>query len=96
MALRTVSGAPWPYRVEPATLGKMEARSAIIRRTVRCATGLSGVPPEQRLSAPTVDSAKGIVRNSAAIESEAQKSEGTELSGAARRQRSPTVNCSEP
>jgi hypothetical protein len=26
----TVSGAPGPYRVKPATLGKIEARSAII------------------------------------------------------------------
>jgi hypothetical protein len=40
---RTVSGAPGPYRVKSATLGKMQARSAIIHRTVRCAS-------EQRLS----------------------------------------------
>jgi hypothetical protein len=32
------------YKVEPATLGKMQARSAIIHRTVWCATGLSGEP----------------------------------------------------
>jgi hypothetical protein len=48
-------------RIEPATLGKMEARSAIIHRTIRCATGLSHEPAEQRLSAPTVDSAKATV-----------------------------------
>jgi hypothetical protein len=42
LAHRTVSGAPGPYRVQPATLGKIQARSAIIHRTVRCATGLSG------------------------------------------------------
>jgi hypothetical protein len=35
MAHQTVG----PYTVEPATLGKMEARSAIIHRTVRWATG---------------------------------------------------------
>jgi hypothetical protein len=35
---RTVSGAPGPYRVQPATLGKTRARSAIIHRTVRCAS----------------------------------------------------------
>ena len=46
----TVSGALGPYKVQPATLRKTEARSAIIHRTVRCATGLSGVPAEQRLS----------------------------------------------
>jgi hypothetical protein len=49
-------GAPGSYRVEPATLGKMEACSAIIHRSVRCATGLSGEAAEQRLSAqPTVN-----------------------------------------
>jgi hypothetical protein len=61
MAHRTVSGAPGPHRVKPATLGKMDAHSAIIHRTVWCATGLSGEPAEQRLSAPTVDSAKATV-----------------------------------
>jgi hypothetical protein len=34
---------------ELATFGKMGGRSAIIHRTVRCHTGLSGVPAEQRL-----------------------------------------------
>jgi hypothetical protein len=96
MAHRTVPGVSGSYRVKPASLEKMEARSAIIHRIVRCATGLSGEPAEQRLSAPTVDSAKATVRNSAAIESEAKKSEGTGLSGAARRQMSPMVNCSDP
>jgi hypothetical protein len=55
---RTVSGAPGSYRCETATLGKMEVRSSIIHRTIQCATGLSGEPVEQRLPAPTVDSAK--------------------------------------
>jgi hypothetical protein len=32
-----------------ATFGKIRGRSAIIHRTVRCHTGLSGVPAEQRL-----------------------------------------------
>jgi hypothetical protein len=35
--------------VELATFGKMGGRSSIIHRTVRCHTGLSGVPAEQRL-----------------------------------------------
>jgi hypothetical protein len=61
MAHRTVSGAPGTPRVKPTTLRKMEARSAIIHRTVRCATGLSGEPAEQRLSVPTVDSAKATL-----------------------------------
>jgi hypothetical protein len=34
---------------ELATFGKIGGRSAIIHRTVRCHTGLSGVPAEQRL-----------------------------------------------
>jgi hypothetical protein len=80
---RTLSGAPAWRPLEPATLGKMEARSAIIHQTVWCATGLSGEPAEQQLSAPTVDFAKATVRNSAATESEAQKSEGIRLSGVA-------------
>jgi hypothetical protein len=40
---------------KPATLENSRAPSAIIHRTVRCATRLSGEPAEQRLSAPTVD-----------------------------------------
>jgi hypothetical protein len=34
---------------ELVTFGKIRGRSAIIHRTVRCHTGLSGVPAEQRL-----------------------------------------------
>jgi hypothetical protein len=34
---------------ELATFGNSGGRSAIIHRTVRCTTGLSGVPAEQRL-----------------------------------------------
>jgi hypothetical protein len=73
---RTVSGAPGPYRCQPATLRNSRAHSTIIQRTVRCATRLSGEPAEQRLSAPTVDSDR---MNSAAqyhAEVRAAKSEG--------------------
>jgi hypothetical protein len=59
---RIVFGAPCPYKDEPATLGFQQAHSAIIHRTVRCATGLSGVPAEQRLTRSTVNSAKAILR----------------------------------
>jgi hypothetical protein len=55
---RTVSGAPGPYKCQPATLGKMKAQSAIIHRTVRYATGLSGESAGNGYPAPTVDSAK--------------------------------------
>jgi hypothetical protein len=40
-----------PYNSKPATLGNSRARSAIIHRTVRYATGLSSEPAEQRLPA---------------------------------------------
>jgi hypothetical protein len=48
---RTVSGAPGPYSSKLATLGFVWACSAIIYRTVRWATRLSGAPAEQRLLA---------------------------------------------
>ena len=50
------------------------SHSAIIHQTVRCATGQSGAPAEQRLTHATVDSAKATVRYSARQKSE-QKSE---------------------
>jgi hypothetical protein len=49
LAHRTVSGAPGPYNSELFTFGFLRHRSAIIHRTVRCATRLSGAPVEQRL-----------------------------------------------
>jgi hypothetical protein len=45
----TVSGAPGRNDSELASFGNLGGRSAIIHRTVRCNTGLSGVPAEQRL-----------------------------------------------
>jgi hypothetical protein len=44
-----VSGAPGPYHSELATFGFQKSSSAIIHRTVRCATGLSGAPAKQWL-----------------------------------------------
>jgi hypothetical protein len=43
-------------RLKLFTFGFLESRSAIIHRTVQCATGLSGVPAEQRLSSATINS----------------------------------------
>jgi hypothetical protein len=37
------------FDAELASFGNLGGRSAIIHRTVRCNTGLSGVPAEQRL-----------------------------------------------
>jgi hypothetical protein len=73
--------------------GFCQGRSAIIHRIVRCATRLSGEPTEQRLPAPTVDSAKCYsceqcrdrVR-SAEVRAHRTVRCGTGLSGAARRQ----------
>jgi hypothetical protein len=46
---RTVSGAPGNQTPNCSPSGILGSRSAIIHRTVRCNTGLSGVPAEQRL-----------------------------------------------
>jgi hypothetical protein len=64
---RTVSGALGPYNVQLFTLGIVRARSAIIHRTVRCATGLFGAPAEQRLFSATVDCNGRLQRYSAQI-----------------------------
>jgi hypothetical protein len=40
----TVSGAPGTVQVDLFTFGFLESHSAIIHRTVRWVTGLSGVP----------------------------------------------------
>jgi hypothetical protein len=49
MCHRTVSGAPGPYRTKPATLGFQQEHSAIIRRTVRCASGATANSRNDRL-----------------------------------------------
>jgi hypothetical protein len=49
MCHRTVSGAPGSYRIRLDSLGFSQRRSAIIHRTIWCATGLSGAPAVQRL-----------------------------------------------
>jgi hypothetical protein len=49
---RTVSGAPGPYRAEPATLEFLQARSAIIHRTVRCTNGATTIQRNGRLQKP--------------------------------------------
>jgi hypothetical protein len=51
-----LSGAPGIVQAEIFTFGFLESRSAIIHRTVRWATGQSGVSAEQRLRSATVDS----------------------------------------
>jgi hypothetical protein len=46
---RTVSGAPGPYKCQPATLRNSRARSAIIHRIVRCASGATAICANGRL-----------------------------------------------
>jgi hypothetical protein len=46
---RTVSGAPGPYRCQPATLGNSRVHSAIIHRNVRCANGATAICTNGRL-----------------------------------------------
>jgi hypothetical protein len=50
-----LSGALGPYRVQTATLGSLQAHSAIIYQTIQCATGLSGAIVEQHLLRAMVD-----------------------------------------
>jgi hypothetical protein len=56
LAHQTMSGARRTIQAELFTFGFLESCSAIIHRTVRWVTGLSGVPAEQRLRSATVDS----------------------------------------
>jgi hypothetical protein len=49
LAHRTVSGAPGTPTPNCSPSGILGSHSAIIHWTVRCSTGLSGVPAEQRL-----------------------------------------------
>jgi hypothetical protein len=64
---QTVSSAPGSYDFKLATFGFQKSRSAIIHRTVRCATELSGAPAEQRLASATVDSNGRLTTHSARI-----------------------------
>jgi hypothetical protein len=68
----------------------------LAHRTVRCATGLSGEPAGTDYLRAMVDCKSTNEVNSAATEVRAAKSEGTGLSGAARRQSSNGRLCSEP
>jgi hypothetical protein len=61
----TVSGAPGSYDFKLPTFGFQKSHSAIIHRTVRCDTGLSGAPAEQQLASATVDSNGRLERYSA-------------------------------
>jgi hypothetical protein len=55
LAHRTVSGAPGPYNSELFTFRFLQHHSAIIHRTVQCATRLSGAPNGAMTTSATVD-----------------------------------------
>jgi hypothetical protein len=78
---RTVSGAPGPFKSQPATLRNSTAPSAIIHWTVRCATGLSGEPASNGYLRAMVDSDSGNNAAQCAAEVRVVKSEGTGLCG---------------
>jgi hypothetical protein len=89
---RTVSGAPGPYRCQPATLGNSKARSVIIHRTVRCATRLSSDPAKNNYLHQQSTLTEG---NSAAqyhAEVRAAKSEGHQTVRCRKRTKPPTVD----
>jgi hypothetical protein len=95
LAHRTMSGTPGPYDSELFSFRFLQRRSAIIHRTVRCATGLSGAPAEQRLASTTVDCNGRLQRYSARtvraeVRAAAEGAPDSEqcLSGATRRQSS--------
>jgi hypothetical protein len=52
---RTMSGAPCSYKDKAATLGKIEPRSAIIHRTVRCVSGATATRSNGRLQKRVID-----------------------------------------
>jgi hypothetical protein len=64
---RTVSGALGPYNSVLATYGFLRPRSALIHRTIRCATRLSGAPAEQWLPAQRSTATNTCERYSARI-----------------------------
>jgi hypothetical protein len=66
-------GCTREFHSELATFGNSGSRSAIIHRTVRCSTELSGVPRSNGYTTPTVVYNETVKVNSARLR--AQKSE---------------------
>jgi hypothetical protein len=59
MSHRTVSGAPERIDLKLFSFGFLRRSSAIIHRTVRCTTGLSGAPPDCPVHHRTIRCASG-------------------------------------
>jgi hypothetical protein len=81
MCHRTMSGAPGWINSNSLPSGFWKCHSTIIHQTVRCSTGLSGVPAEQRLQqrlTPTKTCKSATVRGqSAQSQSRRQKTHQT-------------------
>jgi hypothetical protein len=83
------NGAPDSVRctrtvhLKPATLGFLRARSAIIHRTVRCATVLSGESADNGYLRATVDCKRADNANSARQKSEQKSGRHQTVSGVA-------------
>jgi hypothetical protein len=80
---RTVSGAPGKIDFKLFTFGFPRRSSAIIHRTVRCATGLSGAQRSNDHLRATVNSESEQCRTVHAVEVRAGVQRGTGLSGVA-------------
>jgi hypothetical protein len=78
-----VSGVPGRIAFKLFTFGFLRRSSAIIHRTVRCDTGLSGVPTKQRLPERNSQLWQEQYRTVHAAEVRAEGQRGTGLSGAA-------------
>jgi hypothetical protein len=96
VAHRTLSGAQAEHLPNWPLSGFSGTRSAKIHQIVRCALDMYGEPTEQRSDAPTVDCVNSKKRTVQKSEVRVAKSERTGLSGAARRQKTSTVNRSKP
>jgi hypothetical protein len=91
---QTLSGAQAKAPRELATLWFSQSHSTIIHWTVRCAPDYPMSQQSNGQLCPTVDCADDSTMNRAKVRT--TKLECTGLSGAARGQRTSTVNCSKP
>jgi hypothetical protein len=89
---QTVSGAPGRIDLKLFNFGFLRRSFAIIHRTIRWATGLSGVPAEQRLSARNDRLWQWTVQHSDRSRSQSSWSEGHRTVRCRMRTKPPTVD----
>jgi hypothetical protein len=93
---RTASGAPGRNDFKLFTFGFPRRTSAIIHRTVRCATGLSGEPAEQRLSTRNGRLWQWTVQHNTRGRSQSRWSEGHRTVRCRMRTKPPTIDKLQP